>query len=143
MNKLDLRVVFALATSMMVVGVFVEPSLFGDENLFLAGFVNHEFLSFMGIIVSITLASTVSLHMALTRKEDEKGQCFLSGTKAAVRKSAFSLIWALIAAIFLVVTKAALPEVHPWDGLCNVAALAIILFGIFVMYDITKLAFRL
>ncbi|MFU1478971.1 hypothetical protein ACM25N_15170 [Roseovarius sp. C7] len=143
MTKVDARMIFLLACAFMAAISFLYPPVFGDENGFLSQFVNHEFLNFMGIIVTITLASTANLHLELRRKEKEAKEEYLSGTRTAVRKSAFSLIWALVLSVILVVTKPLIPEDQTWEALSNSFALAIILWGILVIYDITKLAFRM
>lgn len=143
MTKIDSWMVFLLACSFMVAISFMNPSAFGNGNGFLGQFVNHEFLNFMGVIVTITLASTANIHMELRRKEKEAGKDFLVRTKAAVRKSAFSLIWALFLSVVLVVVKPLLPEGEIYAALANSFALAIILWGVLVILDVTKLAFKM
>ena len=143
MTKIDSWMVFLLALSFLAAISFMDSSLLGDDNPFLGQFVNHEFLNFMGVIVTITLASTANIHMELRRKEKEQGKEFLSRTRGAVRKSAFSLVWALFLSIVLVVVKPLLPDVEVLAAIANSFALAIMLWGVLVIFDITKLAFQL
>ena len=110
MTKIDSWMVFLLALSFLAAISFMDPCLLGDDNPFLAQFVNHEFLNFMGVIVTITLASTANIHIELRRKEKEQGEEFLIKTRAAVKKSAFSLVWALFLSIVLVVVKPLFPD---------------------------------
>jgi len=135
--------VFLLACGFMAAISIMDPAAFGDGNSFLGQFVNHEFLNFMGVIVTITLASTANLHMELRRKEEKAGSEFLVRTRTAVRKSAFSLIWALFLSVILVVVKPLLPDGEVYAALANSFALAIILWGVLVILDVTKLAFRM
>ena len=105
--------------------------------------MNHEFLNFMGVVVTITLASTANIHIALRRKEEAAGEEFLKGTRDKVKKSAFSLIWAMFFSVVLLVVKPLLPTVDEVSALTNAAGLGIILWGILIILDITKLAFKL
>ncbi|SMP36040.1 hypothetical protein [Shimia sagamensis] len=143
MTKIDSRMVFFLSCCFLVAGSVYEPRILGDENSFLEQFVNHEFLNFMGVIVTITLASTANIHMELRRKEAKAKKDFLSGTRNAVKKSAYSLVWALFLSLILVVGKPLLPDTHTWMAIANSIALSIILWGILVIWDITKLSFKL
>ncbi|MDV4168227.1 hypothetical protein [Rhodovulum sp. FJ3] len=143
MSKIDSWMFFLLACSFMFGTAFMYPESVGDENAFLKGFVNHEFLNFMGVIVTITLASTANIHIELRKKEREAEEEFLDNTRRSVKQSAFSLIWALFLALVLVVVKPILPEAEVWQAIANTCSIAIILWGILVILDITKLAFRM
>lgn len=143
MSKIDSWMVFLLVCAFMVGASLMYPESLGDGNGFLGGFVNHEFLNFMGVIVTITLASIANLHIELRKKEREAGEEFLAKTRVAVKKSAFSLIWALFLSVVLVVVKPLLPEADVWRAIANTFSIAIILWGILVILDITKLAFRM
>lgn len=126
-----------IATSLMY------PEVFSDQNEFLKDFVNHEFINFMGVIVTITLASTANIHMALREKEGSLGEEVFFKTKNAVKKSATSLIWLLFLSVILVVSKPLLPAGPVPESLANCAAISVILWGVLVIHDITKLAFKL
>ncbi len=135
--------VFLLACSFMLVISYLEPSIFSDSNQFLAQFVNHEYLNFMAVMVTITLASTANIHIELRKKEKLAGKDFLTKTKAAVRKSAFSLIWALSFSVILVFIKPLIPQTEFALSLVNSLAIATIIWSILVILDITKLAFKM
>lgn len=143
MTKIDHRMIFGLAVAFMVMVTVKAPWILGDSNNFLEGFVNHEFLNFMGIVVTITLASTASLHIELKKLEKEAGKEFLVRTKRAVRNSAYSLICAMLLSVVLVVVKPLLPSSETAAAFANSCALALILWGVSVIYDITRLAFKL
>lgn len=143
MSKIDSWMVFSIICAFMVAVLCTYPEALGDQNAFLDGFVNHEFLSFMGVIVSITLASAANIHIELRKKEKEAGEEFFRKTKTAVRLSAYSLICALCLSVLLVIAKPLLPEHGSWRAIANIGAIAIILWGILVILDITKLAFKM
>lgn len=143
MTKIDHRVIFLLSVAFMAMVSFKYPDALSDKNDFLRGFVNHEFLNFMGIVVTITLASTANLHIELKKLERDAGKEFLARTKNAVRKSAYSLICAMLLSIVLAIVKPLLPVSDLSSALANTFALALILWGVSVIYDLTRLAFKL
>lgn len=119
------------------------PWVLSDSNSFLKGFVNHELLAFLGVVVTITLASATSLHFELNKLESVAQKRFFSGTRSRVQTSAYSLIGMLLVALFIVVAK---PWVGPSDvaiSFVNGAALLIVIFNIFVLVDLTRTAFKI
>lgn len=140
-----------VAQCTMVVGLaawlivsLAAPWALGDtKNSFLKNFVNHEMLSFLGVVVTITLASTASLHIELNKLEEAAGGRVFMKTRARIHMSAYALIWALVFAVGLVTSKPLFGETETATSLVNGAAILIILFNILVLADITKLTFSL
>jgi len=142
--KIDARLTFCLYCLASGVTAIAFPWVLSDKNDFLKQFMNHEFLNFMGVVVTITLASTANIHIALRRKESELGkEEIFSGTRGRVKDSAFSLIWAMFLSVVLVVAKPLLPVGQQIEALANATGLGIILWGILIILDITKLSFKL
>ena len=119
------------------------PWLLSDHNAFLKGFVNHEFLSFMGVVVTITLASAANLFIELNKLEDRLDTDAFTRTKGDVRSSAFCLVGALAAAILLVVLKPLVAVNEHIESVANSVALGIILFSVLILVDLTQAAFNL
>lgn len=142
--KIDARLSFCLYCFAAAMTVFFFPWAISDQNDFLRQFMNHEFLSFMGVVVTITLASTANIHISLRRKEELiKDDNAFSGTRFRVKASAFSLIWAMFLSVVLVVTKPLLPSSVHVEAAANAFGIGIILWGILIILDITKLSFKL
>ena len=122
----------------------VSPGPLSDGNDFLAGFVTHEFLSFMGVVVTITLASAANLFVEMNKLEDRHDREIFPEAKADVRDSAYALVGALIAAIVVVVVK---PWLAPFgdrgETAANCAALGVMAFSVFIMIDLVQAAFNL
>ena len=119
-----------------------QPVYLDDNNIFLKDFVGSNFLSVMGVLVTITLASAANLHIELRKMEAAAGKDFLSGTRGRVKLSAFSLIWLLGLSILAVFLKPILPQASISLALINGFCLLLLLFGVLVIADLTKLAFR-
>lgn len=119
------------------------PWPLSDRNEFLESFVTHEFLSFMGVVVTITLASAGNLHVEMNKLEVAKGRDLFTGSKKDVSDSAYALVGSLIAAVVVVLVK-------PWIGFgihgesfMNGAALGVLGFAIMIMIDLLQAAFSL
>ncbi|MEN5364355.1 hypothetical protein [Brevundimonas intermedia] len=124
--------------------IVVAPGPLSDDNGFLLGFVNHEFLSFMGVVVTITLASAANLFVEMNKLEDRHDREIFPEAKVDVRDSAYALVGALIASVVIVVAK---PWLSPFgdrgETAANCAALAVMAFAIFIMIDLVQAAFNL
>ena len=57
-------------------------------NPFLKGFVNPKLLSFLGVIVTITLASAANLHIELNKIEEAAGKSAFVNTRVSIKRSA-------------------------------------------------------
>lgn len=124
-----------------------SPHWINDKNNFLFNFVNHEFLSLLGVIVSLTIASTGQLHLSLNELEREAGKRFLFKTRSNVKTSAYCLIILFVAALFLVVLKGALfNEPSDWKdtafAFINGSAIMIVLWSSLILASIIQIIFR-
>lgn len=119
------------------------PWVLSDQNSFLKGFVNEEFLSFMGVIVTITLASAANLYIELNKLEDRVDKPIFRSTKRHVRHSAFTLIGALVSALVVVVLKPLLICGRSSEALVNGVAVTTIIISVMVLIDLTQAAFAL
>ena len=123
-----------------------QPAVLSDRNVFLQGFVNHELLSFLGVIVAITLASAANLHLTLHKLDADTEQKFFDGTRALVRRSAYLLLWMMAVAFVVVVTK---PMAVPPGGnetvesIFNSIGLLVVIINVLTLVDLTQTAFQI
>jgi hypothetical protein len=119
------------------------PYLLSDEgNAFLAGFVNQELLSLLGVIVTITLASAGNLHLELNKMQDRTKMEF-ARTRLSVKLSAYSLIIIFATSVALVVVKPMLSTDMRATAACNAIAIVLITFSLFVLIDLTRTIFAI
>jgi hypothetical protein len=142
-NKTIARCIFITASGIWLLLSITEPWVLSDQNTFLKNFVSHEVLNVLGVIMTITLASTANLHLELNRIENAVKKPILNKTRAAVKHSAFSMIICFALAVVAVVVKPHLPKTEIAISLVNGSALLIVLFNILVLADLTKLAFSI
>jgi len=145
-TKTIARCVFACAVSVWLILSLATPWVLADSNTFLKNFVNHEMLAFLGVVVTITLASATNLHFVLNGLEEREQRRGFWKARAAIRRSATSLIVMLLMAIALTVAKPLVVAATPTSGvsasLFNGAALLIVLFNVLVLIDLTQAAFQ-
>lgn len=143
MNKTFAVCAFFCLVTAVVILTFTMPSVLSDENSFLKNFVNHEYLGFMGVLVTITLASAANIHIELNRYDEALGKSAFERSRADLRHSAMALIIALCVALATVFTKGLIPDVAVWQAVVNGVALITIAFSIVTVVDLTLAAFRL
>jgi hypothetical protein len=118
-----------------------QPSIISDSNNFLKNFVNHELISFLGVLSTITIASAANLNIEFSKIEKRVGKKFLGGAKRGVQKSAYSLIACLGLSFGISIIKPILPPSDTWQAISNSAAIIVITFSILILIDITATAF--
>lgn len=122
--------------------IVCEPSWLSDENEFLKGFVNHEFLNVLGVILAITLASLAQLHLGINTLEERAGRAFLQGARREIRSSARWLIAGFLGGLFLVWLKPLLGSGEVLsnariEATVNTIALYLLVFYALILIDIT------
>lgn len=95
----------------------------------------------MGIIVSITLASTANIHFELNKIE--AGRNIFPKTRTNLKKSAISLLLALIFCIGVSLLKGSAGFADTGQAIVNSLILLTLLFSLFVLWDIANLVFKI
>ena len=143
MNKTVAQCSMIAAVVVWIVLSCVVPDVLSDKNTFLKGFVTHELLGFLGVIVTITLASAANLHLKLNELEEKVQKQVFSKTRSMVKKSAYWLIGMLLIALLLVVIKPVVANSNIVESFFNGAALLVVFFNVLVLIDLTQSAFSL
>lgn len=150
MNRTISWCLVIVSAAVVVVLSFTQPGFLSDRNAFMQGFITHELLSFLGVIVTVTLASAGHLHLSLNQLQESLDAHGIVGGFARARREikhqCMALIWLLVLAVALVVAKppavtAGLPE---WgEALLNGAGLLLILASVLTLVDVTSTTFAL
>lgn len=141
-----MKILWTMVLIILIVGIAMVsryyPALLSDENGFLLEFVNHQLLAFLGVIVTITLASSANLHLELNRLESRTGESFPEARKA-IRKYAFLLIFLLAVSVVLVVAKPLIAHSLIVQSWVNGTALVITVLNIMALADLTGAVFAI
>jgi hypothetical protein len=134
--------------SIFVIGLltlaFSNPEYLDDaNNKFLSGFVNHEMLGFIGIVVTISLASAANIHIELNRIEEKIAARIFNEARGKIRGSVRALIVLLFASLILVTIKPIVANGSQSQAVVNSFALIVCIGCIQVLSDLTVAAFSL
>jgi hypothetical protein len=105
--------IFSIITICGSIGLLVisvcAPWVLSDKNTFLLNFINQELLAFLGITVTITLASGATLFLELNKLEEKISQPAFRKSKNCIKKSCYSLILLLFFSVCIVTIKPLTP----------------------------------
>ncbi len=132
----------AAATVVTVCAIY-NPSYLSDKNDFLHEFINREFLSLLGIIITITLASAANLHLEFNKIEERFNRRGLTKTRRGVTQGAYYLIGLFLLSVVIVVVKPLAPQTDTAQALFNGAALVVLLWNVLILLELTQLAFAI
>jgi hypothetical protein len=117
------------------------PYALSDNHRFLKEFVGSDYLSFMGLILTITVASLSQLHFSINQFEERLG----TKLPIAVRKEIFSNVrWLLSLFAFsfaIVLFKPMSADSAASQSIFNGAALITIILYFLILIDITQAIF--
>lgn len=146
MNKTIAKCSLISSIAVWIILSLATPWVLGDGNSFLREFVAHEFLNFLGVVVTITLASAANLHLELNKFEEQAKRRIFTNTRYLVKRSAYWMISMLLIAFLVVISKPLALGDNPsliTSSLFNGAAVLIIFFNILVLIDLCQTAFKL
>lgn len=130
----------------VIIGVLTisTPTVLSDDNPFLAQFVSHELLNFLGVVVTITLASAAQLHLSFNRIEERfKVKNKLEKSRKAVRDGSYWLLRLLLLAVAVVLIKPMMAQSDRMESAFNGAAIWIVFFNILILVELTQLVFAI
>lgn len=138
-----------LNSKTILIGLFViylavctaHPMIISDNNKFLENFVGHDFLSFLGLFLTIAIASLSQLHLSVGKMQDKLGKEGVDDIRDEIKSSAVYLIGCFVASLILVVTKPLIAETDTLQAFFNGAALLSIALYLLILIDITMAIF--
>jgi hypothetical protein len=138
----------ALCALIVSVGVWIvlsvaTPWVLGDDNRFMKDFLSDKILSFLGVIVTITLASIANLHLELNKIEQAAGRRGFPKARLRLRQSAAWMIAMLLIAVALDVVKPLVNAGEVAASLLNGASLLIVIFNVLILIDISQMVFQI
>lgn len=132
----------ALTGVLLSVSICAPYYLSDAGNSFFRDFVNHEMLSVLGVIVTITLASAASLHLELNKLEERTGEAFPEA-RAAVKLCAYSLVVMFGFGFATVVGKPWVGDNQHATAAINSLVVLIFVFSLAILADLTAAVFRI
>lgn len=131
---------FICLSAMCIILTACTPALLSDSNEFLKSFVGHEYLGFMGVIVTISLSSAYNINSDLNKIEEKAQTEIFSRTRADLKHSAFALIFALTAAFVEAIVKYSKPLANEsWQSSLNSFVIVTVASSVMILIDLTTL----
>lgn len=137
---LSMFVIISISFSLFVVSI-CAPWVLSDHNKFLSDFVNQELLAFLGITVTISLASGANIFLELNKMEEKIQKSIFKKSKKCVKFSCYFLIALMMFSVFLVTIKPLTPENEICRALINSFGLIVVFSNILIMLDLTMMIF--
>jgi len=130
------------ATAVVVLSA-TSPSILGDSNEFLKGFVNHELLNILGVIIAITIASTAQIHLNFNQLEEKYQKRGFQRARAGVQRAAYVLVWLFVLGVLVVVSKPLMAREEWVQSIFNGSALIILLWNLLILVSLTQGVFAI
>lgn len=134
--------IISISFSLLVIST-CAPWVLSDHNKFLSDFVNQELLAFLGITVTISLASGANLFLELNKMEEKIQKPIFRESKKCVKISCYFLIFLMLFSVCLVTIKPLTPENEICRALINSLGLIVVFANILVMLDLTLMIFSI
>lgn len=135
--------ILAFFAAMSVAVVACRPDWVSDQNVFLKDFVGNNFLSLLGVILAITVASVANVHLEFNKIEEKYQKIGLSKSRQNLRKLTYWLISLFLAGVILVVIKPVAAYEPTGQATFNMIALFIVLWHVLILISLTQLVFAI
>lgn len=142
MDKNIPRIFLMIILSVMAGIAIFHPQVFSDKNEFLKAFSSNYFMSVIGVMLSVTLASCMNLHFKLNELEVKIKKKFPL-TKKSIRRSAYSLVLLFPFSFLLLLFKSWFGFFEHVQAFSNAGMIAVLFFYASVVFDITATIFTL
>ena len=144
MNKtVSICCLISLAKIVAVLAI-CRPNLISDDgNSFLAGFIPHEFLAIIGVMLTKTLASAGQIHLTLNSIEEKKNRVIFRKTRSNVKAASYGLIALFLALIVLVTIKPYILKIAWAETIINGFAIFFLVWTSYIMISLTQLIFTI
>lgn len=140
MNRIAWFLMIAALTCAVSVSA-CAPSVLAS-NAFFDGFINHEYLNILAVIMTITIAGSAQIHLELNKIEEQRGAELFREVRLDVGQSCLSLIVGFIAGVIIVALKAIMEDPRLESFMVGLA-LVVLLGYVLVLYDIVGSIFEI
>lgn len=132
--------ILAPVTLVVCVGVVIAlsvcvPSILGD-NSFLLGFINHEILNILAVIMTITITSVATIHIWFNELEKKHEKKVFGEARDDINQSAVILVWLFVVEVALLIVRSWFDGSASARSVFNGLSLVILLADVLVLIDI-------
>jgi hypothetical protein len=109
-----------------------------SQNKFLQGFVTHEILGMMAVIMTISMTTIATIHIWFNELEARHQQRVFGKARKEINLSIFYFIWIFVAQLVVLIVRS-LPDLENNDvaiSLFNGLSIILLLCAVFTLMDI-------
>jgi len=137
-KKVYLYLVLLVVTAGVMLAVSVcEPAILA-KNAFLVGFINHEILGIMAVIMTISIASIATIHIWFNELEAKHEKRVFGSARREINQAAFSFITLFVAQLVCLFVRS-FPIFEGSDvatSIFNGISLLLLLGSVITLWDI-------
>jgi len=125
----------------VLAGVLSAMSICAPEiltkNNFLTGFINHEILNILAVIMTIAIATISIIHIWFNELEEKHQKKVFGKARREINQSAYWFIWLFLTALVLLIARS-LPnfESETAQSFFNGAILLVLLTSVITLIDV-------
>ena len=137
MNPIHAKLILALSVFFLGLICWLYPNWLSDQNPTLKDFIDIDFSNFLGVILTITIASLSQLNLSLGKLSKIKDRSDIADLRGEIRNSAAYLVVFFALGFALAIIKPLIATTCLLQAIINSVAILIIIFFLLILVDIT------
>ena len=129
-------IIFMIVVGGIIVAISTcTPNILAG-NEFLKGFINHEILGIMAVIMTISIASIATIHIWFNELEQKHDKRVFGKARREINQSAFVMIWLFVGQLALLVVRSNFLENVKVISFFDGASILLLLASVVTLLDI-------
>ncbi|AYE86836.1 hypothetical protein [Sulfitobacter sp. D7] len=128
--------VLCLTGVLILACVMGRPSFLSDDNKFLREFVDSDLLSFLGVVLTLSIGLLAQLFLSVEKLTDRLGRDAISSIRSELRSTARTLLIIFAITMALVFIKPILPQVDVHLAILNGLVVFLVVFYLCILSDV-------
>jgi hypothetical protein len=143
MKIVSLTLLIVIGGVLLATSICMPSVLFSNE--FLKGFIDHEILNIMAVIMTISIATIATIHIWFNELEDKHQKTVFGAARREINSSAFWFIGLFVAQLVLLIVRSFSVFVDNATAISifNGGSLILLLMSVITLWDIMEVVKRL
>lgn len=138
LNSIAILVVCAVALLFIAT---LQPDYLSDENQFLKGFVGSDFISFMGVVMTLSVGLLAQLFLNVGKLREKLPDESIKEIYGEIRNTAHHIVCSFFTSCLIVFLKSLSSEEIAYIIGLNILSLLLILYYGLILYDVVMSIF--
>jgi hypothetical protein len=137
MKPLYSKLILLLSVFFLGLTCWRQPNWLSDQNPVLKDFIDIDFSNFLGVILTITIASLSQLNLSLGKISQKEDKSDIADLRSEIKSSAVFLVFFFALGFAIAIMKPLIAETDLIQSIINSLAILIIIFFLLILVDIT------